>query len=210
MTTNPFATRSIRPGELAYIYPPGQSAAALLEQLRANDWQGQIIGPHGSGKSTLLADLSPVLEAAGRSVVYQQVKPQGVERGKQDFLETLASANERTQFIIDGYEQLSWWSRRRIESICRRRRCGPLVTAHRDMGLPTLVALQPSLELAEQVVQRLLASGDRTILREDIVAAWEMSDGNIRETLFKLFDVYQARACTQDGRPSEITAEDSG
>jgi len=209
VTTNPFATRFIRPGELAYIYPPGQSAAALVEQLRANDWQGQIIGPHGSGKSTLLADLTPALAAAGRSVIYRQVKPQGVEPAKQDYLETLASANERTQFIMDGYEQLSWWSRRRIESICRRRRCGPLITAHRDMGLPTLINLQPSLELVEQVVQRLLASDDRTILREDIVAAWEMSDSNIRETLFKLFDVYQARIFTPNSRPSEITAKES-
>ena len=192
-TSNPFATRFIRPGGLPYIYPDGLSAGALVEQLRSNHWQGQIIGPHGSGKSTLVADLTPALEAAGRSVVYRQIKPAEADKPQQDYLAPLANAAERTQVIIDGYEQLSWWSRRRIESACRRHKCGLLITAHRDMGLPTLVTLQPSFNLAVQVVQRLLPQDDRTISQGDILAAWHSSHENIRETLFKLFDIYQAR-----------------
>jgi hypothetical protein len=197
--TNPFATRYIRPGELPYIYPERLSAAALVEQLQGNNWRGQIIGPHGSGKSTLVADLTPALEDAGRVVVYRQVKPTDADERGQDYLELVATASGQTMLIIDGYEQLSWWTRRRIESGSGGQGCGLLITAHRDMGLPALLQLQPSLETAEQVVQQLLPPGDRTITRGDILAAWNASGENIREMLFKLFDVYQSR--DQSPRP---------
>jgi hypothetical protein len=193
---NPFSTRHIRPGALDYLFPARQSAAALVERLRAADWLGQIIGPHGSGKSTLLAALTPALAAAGRVVVSRQIRgrePGG--RGQEPNTESLSGLNldANTQLIIDGYEQLSWWSRRRIENVRRRHGAGLLVTAHQDLGLPTLFVTQPTLELAQQVVGRLLDSDDQTITIEDITAAWETAEGNLRETLFKLFDVYQAR-----------------
>jgi energy-coupling factor transporter ATP-binding protein EcfA2 len=53
-------------GAVGFRFPPGQSAEQLVEQLRANQWRGQVLGPHGSGKSTLLAALLPAMERAGQ------------------------------------------------------------------------------------------------------------------------------------------------
>jgi hypothetical protein len=190
--TNPFATRHIRPGALDFLFPPDQSAAGLVEQLRAANWIGQIVGPHGSGKSTLLAALVPALEAAGRTVVSRQIRGQGTgDRGQESGGMDPLDAN--TQLIIDGFERLSWWTRRRIESECRRRQAGLLITAHQDLGLPTLFTTPPTLELAQQVVGQLLGASDATICADDVAAAWTAAQGNLRETLFKLYDVYQAR-----------------
>ena len=188
MASNPFSTRFIRPGALEFLFPPGLSAQKLVEILREQAWQGQVIGPHGSGKSTLLAALVPALAAAGRKVVER-----GVGQSSALFYLDPETLEKTTVVIIDGFEQLSWWSRRKVKRVCRDRGAGLLVTAHRDMGLPTLWQSQPSLELAQAVVSRLLSPGDVTITADDVARAFEATRGNLRETLFALYDVYQQR-----------------
>jgi energy-coupling factor transporter ATP-binding protein EcfA2 len=185
LASNPFATRFIRPGAIEYLYPAGQSGEALVEQLRAQNWQGQIIGPHGSGKSTLVAALAAALAAAGRKVV--QIKGQEPQAIDDKVLDT------STQVIVDGFEQLSWWAKWKMKQHCRRQGAGLLVTAHSDMGFPTLVRTEPSLELACAVVGRLLPAGDNAIESEEIARAYEAVGGNIREMLLSLYDVYQVR-----------------
>jgi len=114
---------------------------------------------------------------------------------RQLLLPPVESLDENTQLIIDGFEQLSWWSRRSVKQVCRSRGAGLLVTAHQDLGLPTLLRTEPSLELAQAVVARLLPPGDETLRPEDISRAFEATGGNLRETLFGLYDVYQQRRC---------------
>jgi len=106
VVSNPFSTRFIRPGAIRFLFPDGESAALLVQRLRENRWGGQIIGPHGSGKSTLLATLKPELETAGRQVLWITLH-QGERR-----LPALdrRSLGPTTQLVIDGYEQLSWWT----------------------------------------------------------------------------------------------------
>jgi energy-coupling factor transporter ATP-binding protein EcfA2 len=189
MSSNPFATRFIRPGAIPFVFPEGVSTQSLVQQLGDQGWWGQIVGPHGSGKSTLLATLAPALEAAERRVIAITMH-QGEHR-LPPIDQSAFAAN--TQLIIDGYEQLSWWPKRRVKSLCHRHRCGLLVTAHTDVGLPTLYLTQPSLQLAEAVVARLVSHSDAKISAEDISTAFAASDGNLRETLFRLFDVCQHR-----------------
>jgi hypothetical protein len=189
VTSNPFSTRFIRPGAISYIFHEGQSVEVLVDRLRGQNWWGQIIGPHGSGKSTLLATLTPALEAAGRHVISITLH-QGEHRLPSLDRENLSG---NTQLVIDGYEQLSWWSRRRVKSLCRRHGTGLLVTAHTDVGLPTLCSTQPSEELARAVVARLLSNGESNITGNDVATAFAAAGGNLRETLFKLYDVYQQR-----------------
>ena len=188
MFSNPFATRYIRPGAQDYIFPPGSSAEQLVETLRQNNWCGQIIGPHGSGKSTLVAAIIPALQSAGRNVIHY---PSAIQ------------LDATTQLVVDGYEQLSWLQRRSLVQRCKKFQAGLLVTAHRDMHLPTLVLTEPSLELTRAVVARLLAAGSDSITADEIADAYQQTGGNIRETLFKLFDVYQERS-----HRSNIKAED--
>jgi len=189
VTSNPFSTRFIRPGAISFVFPEGQSATALVQRLGDQQWWGQIIGDHGSGKSTLLATLIPALETAGRNVLNVTLH-QGEHR-LPPFDQGAVTAS--AQLVIDGYEQLSWWSRRRLKSLCGRRGAGLLVTAHTDVGMQTLYCTEPSEELAQAVVTRLLPQQDADITHDDVSSAYAVAGGNLRETLFKLYDVYQQR-----------------
>lgn len=189
MESNPFSTRFIRPGAIPYLFEEGESTASVIERLRSHDWGGQIIGPHGSGKSTLLAALVPALAAAGRAVISLALH-QGERRLPPFDREQLTAS---AQLIIDGYEQLSWWSRWRVRSLCRRASAGLLVTAHADAGLPMIYQTQPSEAVAQRVVESLLPSEGAAIEAEDIRRAYLAAGGNLREMLFRLFDVHQSR-----------------
>jgi hypothetical protein len=197
--SNPFATRFTRPGAIEFLFPGGQSAESLVERLRAESWWGQIIGPHGSGKSTLLATLAPALEQAGRMVVSL-----AATAGRPLPQIDLAALTPRVQLVIDGCEQYGWLTRCKIQAVARDRGAGLLVTTHADLGLPTLLETQPSVELAELVVRRLLPPGDATVADDDVRQAFARHKGNLRETLFALFDLYQARTRTRaEGPPCQ-------
>lgn len=197
--SNPFATRFTRPGAIGYLFPDGKSVESLLARLRENQWWGEIVGPHGSGKSTLVATLIPALQAAGRKVVGHVITPDSGDRkeclapaGAYAFLAELP-LGPSTQLVLDGYERISWWWRRRIQVLCRKRGAGLLITAHQPLGLPPLAQTEPNEQMAQKIVQQLLPKGDSTIKPADVTAAFHKTDGNLRETLFALFDVYQAR-----------------
>lgn len=198
-SSNPFATRFTRPGAIGYLFPPGQSAVGTLDLLRNNDWWGEIVGPHGSGKSSLLAELLPLLEATGRHVNLYSLH-QGDRKlpiSKSD----VAAWSADTQVVVDGYEQLSWWSKRRLQSWVKARQAGLLITAHQPMGLPSLFSTRPTLDLARQIVARLLAGstdGTGVPSHEDIDAAYAAHGANLREMLFSLYDVYQQKQKTND------------
>lgn len=187
LMSNPFSTRFIRPGALAYIFPAGASASGLAQQFIQQGCCGQIIGPHGSGKSTLLAALTQALTELGRPVRLIALH-QGQRR-----LPALAhlALPPRAVLIIDGYEQLSWWSQRRVQADCRRHEFGLLVTAHRDAGLPTLYRVEPSAAVTQAVVRRLLGDTTGNITAARVAAEFDAADGNIRETLFRLYDLYE-------------------
>ena len=195
--SNPFATRFTRPGALGYLFPPGQSAVGMLDLLRNNHWWGEIIGPHGSGKSSLLAELLPLLEAGGRRVALYSLH-QGdriIPISKAD----VADWNEETQVVVDGYEQLSWWSKRRLQGQVKAQKAGLLITAHQPMGLPPLFATQPTLALARQIVAELQKSDpQKTLADADVAAAFAAHGANLREMLFSLYDVYQRRQNAND------------
>jgi hypothetical protein len=205
--SNPFATRFTRPGAIDYLFPADQSAASLVRRLEGHGWWGEITGAHGSGKSTLLAALVPVLRKAGRSVVWRAVRNResgvgGRESAREPevveakFVAVTAGSdtwNDATQLVLDGYEQLSWWWRRRVQALARRRGAGLLVTAHQSLGLPSLVKTRPSEAVAQEIVARLVADHDGAIAAADVKQAYAAAGGNVRETLFALDDVYQSR-----------------
>jgi hypothetical protein len=188
--SNPFATRFTRPGAIPYLFPAGASTETLVDRLQIHAWQGEIVGPHGAGKSTLLATLREALTAAGRSNV--QVTLHQGESSLPSALDDWAHWTSSTQVIVDGYEQLSWWSRRQLAHRVRDRQAGLLVTSHRPMGLPTILAITPECDTALQVVRQLVPD-ERGVTQADIEAAFNASGGNIREMLFLLYDLYQRR-----------------
>jgi hypothetical protein len=191
--SNPFASRHIRPGAIGYLFQEGVSAAELVERLKAAGWWGQIVGPHGSGKSTLLVTLVQELESAGR-----RVRLVSLHQGEHRLPRLEGNLETATQVVVDGYEQLSWWSKRKLKARCRRAGSGLLVTAHADMGLPTIFETASSLEVTKEVVARLVEAADGRVTEDDVSEAFAASGGNVRETLFALYDIYQGRASTPE------------
>jgi hypothetical protein len=213
--SNPFATRFTRPGAIEYVFPAGQSAALLVAKLGEQGWWGEIVGPHGSGKSTLLATLMPALREAGRRVVSRTIRSEGERRNESAVGNALRGVpgirievvgakfaavtsgsddwDDSTQLVLDGYEQLSWWWRRRVQALVRRRGAGLLVTAHESLGLPRLARIEPSEEVARRVVAQLTLGHASAIQPADISRAFAATGGNMRETLFALYDVFQSR-----------------
>jgi hypothetical protein len=185
---NPFATRYIRPGALAYRFANDISAATLVQTLRDHAWCGEIVGPHGVGKSTLLASLLPALSAAGRDVLAVSLHA-GQHRLPPD-LPSWRTWNQRTQLVIDGYEQLSFWSRTKLNYQRWLRGAGLLITTHVSFGMPTILELTPQVAVAVQVVRDLGVTVEQ-IDEATIHQAFAACHGNLRETLFRLYDVVE-------------------
>ena len=193
---NPFASRNIRPGAQTFLFPPGTSAETLVAKLAEHHWWGEIVGQHGSGKSTLLESLKPPLEGAGRQLESFALRAEQVILPREPKLHPWGP---RTLVIVDGYEQLTWWQRFRLRSTCRRRRAGLLITTHRPQGLPNLWTTSPTAELAWHVVQRLQQQAPwQLITQDDVQHYFAQNQGDLRETLFSLYDVFERRAAQLD------------
>jgi hypothetical protein len=136
---NPFSTRFVRPGAIPFVYPTGHSAAGTVQRLEALAWRGQIVGPHGAGKSTLVASLVEPLRRAGRPARVFALRD-GQRRMPAEWVEQARAAAARA-IVVDGYEQLSRTSRWRLKARCRREQWGLLITAHHDVGFPTLARI---------------------------------------------------------------------
>jgi hypothetical protein len=68
-----------------------------------------------------------------------------------------------------------------------------LVTSHRECGLPVLYCAQPNLAMVERLIGESLPWHGGRISRADIHRAWQRHGGNVREVLFELYDVFEAR-----------------
>ncbi len=192
---NPFSTRFVRPGAIAYRLPSGRDLGSLAARFDSIGLAGQIVGPHGSGKSTLLADLIRLWEGAGQRVVLIELHDS--ERRLPLRLADLLHGTPPTLIAVDGYEQLSPRSRRQVRRFCRRHRIGLVVTAHRSMGIPDLIRCVASLEQVRQIVRSLLARQPSLISDDDIRASFNRHEGNVREVLFEMYDLYETREPSQ-------------
>lgn len=188
---NPFSARQIRPGALPYRFPADVTPETLLARLQQQAFRGQILGPHGSGKSTLLATLLPALEAAGVPTFLSTLHDG--QRRLPPELQQLPRLAAGTLLIVDGYEQLSRWSRLRLDRLCRRGGLGLLVTAHRDAGLPTLFQTHTDVPLAQTMVDTLLGAERSRITPEEVAERFSRHAGNLREVFFDLYDLYETR-----------------
>jgi hypothetical protein len=193
---NPFCTRRIRPGVIAFLFPPGQDVETLLERLRSGGWQGEIVGPHGSGKSALLATLIPALERAGQRVTLVELHD-GQRRLPTKSMEPLLGRHESPPrpspgiLVVDGYEQLARWRRWLLRRRCRRRRLGFIVTAHASVGLPLLWQTSVTPELAQRIVAQLTVGLAPLLAPSELSECLARHHGDMRETLFSLYDRYE-------------------
>ena len=188
--SNPFASRYVRPSAVPYFFEDGQSCEHILHQLACAGWRGQIIGPHGSGKTCLLETLCAACTTAGWRIVRFTLG--GVSRRLPDLTRHSAAWDEATLVVVDGYEQLTWPGRIRLRRLCRRRSCGLLVTAHQNVGLSTIHRTKPNERSAAQVVRYLLRGTGRSVDKAELARVFASCDGNLRESLFGLYDWFEA------------------
>lgn len=191
---NPFSTRYTQPGRLEYQFPADSNARQLVERLAAYSWWGQIVGPHGVGKSTLLQTLLPELTTAGRTVSWwtmssgQRRWPAGLQVAARSWR---AAAN--VLVVVDGYEQLGYLARWRLRRRCRQTGSGLLVTTHRPGNLPTIATLSCPLPTVQRLVAQLLNTNRGLISADDVSSCYAAHRGNVRETFFALYDLYELR-----------------
>jgi hypothetical protein len=174
-----------------FLFDEGTSLADCLARLQQNKGWGQIRGPHGSGKSTLVCDLIPHLEEQGRRVALFTLHDG--ERRLPASRKQLKTWDPRTQVVIDGFEQLSRFSRWRLKRVCRRQGCGLLITAHGDFGFPDIQVTTTTVERAQRVAARLLHGWPPLVGPEDIERSFAAHEGDLREAFFALYDVYERR-----------------
>jgi len=190
-TTNPFATRWVRPGAVRFQFPADTTASGLVARLEANGWWGEIVGPHGSGKSALLAVLAPAIEKTGRRVIRFEL-----HNGQRRLPLPLGAleADARTVVIVDGYEQLGRWYRWRLRRRLQRQGAGLVVTTHISLGLPRLHETSVSLELAQRLTAELTRTHASPVTPHDVARLYPASGGNLRELFFVLYDLHEARS----------------
>jgi hypothetical protein len=191
-TENPFCSRRVRPGAIAYQFPPGLSAQGLVERLRENGWEGEIVGPHGSGKSALLATLISAIRQAGKPVVLIELHD-GQRRLPRNVWQD-ASLAPGSLLVIDGYEQLGRWSQLSVRRRSRRRNVGLLVTVHRSSGFAPLFHTAVDLGLTQHLVDRLAGDTAALVVPDEIEKAFSRHGGNLREVFFDLYDLHEARS----------------
>lgn len=196
---NPFATRRVRPGVMAFIFPDSLSTKLLVKRLAQNHWWGQIVGPHGNGKSTLLASLIAQIKPFGRQALHIALHDRQRHLPKEflnSILESAAELSGSLLVIVDGYEQLGRWSRFRLKRLCRRCKCGLLVTAHQPVGLPMLHRADSSLQTAYRVVEHLQRGSATPVDSAEIARCYARQKGNMRDMLFDLYDLHEKqRSC---------------
>lgn len=191
---NPFSSRFVRPGAIPYTFGGGTTADDLVDRLADDDWRAQIVGSHGSGKSTLLAALLPAIRARGRTPTLFELHD-GQRRLPADW-KTVAGLDSNGVLVIDGYEQLGLPARWAVRRYCRKTGCGLLVTTHKRLRLPLLYHTAPTLDFVQTLVDRLLEGRRSTIKPEDVAAIYDARNGNVRNVLFDLYDLYEERRTT--------------
>lgn len=187
--SNPFATRFVRPDAATYLTLQTPPIAELVDRFDGLGRRAQILGPHGVGKSTLLATIVSELRSRGDDV--QAILLHLGERRLPAEFEQSLPWSERSVVVVDGAEQLSWLRRRGLISKATKHGAGLLITTHTDLRLPTLCELVPRESDAVAIARHLDPA--KIVSDDDVRAAFARRKGDLRETLFDLFDLYRVK-----------------
>ena len=186
---NPFASCWTLPKNQAYQFHPGESADLLIHRLENQGLWGQIFGPHGIGKSTLLTTLVDELICRGYNLQLHPLR--GIQCPHWIELPTSPTAKRQTIVIVDGYEQLRPWAAWWLQTQCRRKGMGLLITTHRPCSMPVLACLFPDLEVVQQLVAKLSQHTPTSVTRSVVQTSYAAHRGNVREILFDLYDRHE-------------------
>lgn len=197
VSVNPFATRFLRPDRIMPLDAGGQpiDVAALLDRLDAVGGRAAIVGPHGSGKSNLLIRLQEQAVDRGWCVGYCRLGGNAWQDAAVAGTTVLRAASGGL-VCIDSWERLGPLTCRGASLAARRRGCRLLVTSHGPTGLPVLIRCQPTAAILAAIVRQLPDAGHWLgdfVRDDDIHDAFTRHAPNLREALFHLYDLVEAR-----------------
>jgi energy-coupling factor transporter ATP-binding protein EcfA2 len=193
--SNPFSTRYTRPGRIRPLDGTGHpvDVDGLLERLQSLGGTAAIVGPHGSGKSTLLVHLAEAIERRGGHA--QRIRLHALRDASAAWTAIRQAAAGGT-VCIDSWECIGLATRSLLRLAARLSGCGLVVTSHRKAAMPELTRCVTSASLLRAIVGSLPdhACWHETLIRDtDIEAAFAMHGGNLRESLYELYDRFEAR-----------------
>ncbi|MBK7401964.1 MAG: ATP-binding cassette domain-containing protein [Myxococcales bacterium] len=172
---NPFSAARFAPGALPWLGAAGE-LDALADAAFQRGARHQILGPHGSGKSTLLAHLARVARRRG-------LEGRVVRGGRAEAGAVLRSLRADVVLLDEG-EALGVGLRPFL-ALAAFAGTPLIVSVHRDVGLPTLLRCEASLDVAASIVTRLLGQAPDAGI---VAARLDRHRGNLREVLFDFYD----------------------
>lgn len=190
--SNPFATRFTRPGAIAPLDAAGSpiDLDEVLGRLTALGGSGSIEGLHGRGKTTVLLALAGRACVRGQAVTVRRVRSvfdlDGIFRD-------LVRLPIGGTLFIDGWESLGWFPCHLTRCLAAFRGCRLVVTSHRPSGLPRVMWCRTSPRLLAKIVAQLPDPG-AVIDAHDVGEAFDRHGGDLRESLYDLYDRFERRA----------------
>lgn len=201
MQSNPFSTRYIQPGAISYECFDGGNVTQLADRIvNLPSKRGSIIGPHGSGKSTLIASLVPEIRSIRPGSQIHQLRFSTDRSASRSLRKSVREWTPGSIAILDGYEQLKFWSRVLVQWAARSRSICILATAHQPVrGFVTIWETSVNESSSHWVVEKLLQQSEspdairELLLSEDWARSREKHGQNLRESLFDMYDWWQRR-----------------
>ena len=192
---NPFSTRFTRPGKIEPRDCSGQPLAILqlLKQLHDCGGTAAIQGPHGSGKTTLLVHIAGELQQRGGLAASLRLRSW---RDAPAVFFAIARSRPGSTVCLDSWEKIGCIAGWLVRMAARIFQCGLLVTSHRRTGLPVLVESATTRELLASIVCQLPdhSRWSSSLIKEsDIEEAFSKCGGNVRESLYELYDRFEHR-----------------
>lgn len=196
---NPFRAANLWPGVIPYLFYDTTTIAELVERFDSLGKYAEIVGAHGTGKSTLVQMLCNAWTARGINVVNCSL------RNKQRQLALKPSQWQQSNciLVIDGAEQLRMPTRWLWRARCKRHNCGLLLTTHKSLGAPELWKTTSQPALIAEIVETLLGQENSNLKfdNSELTNILARNQGNVRETLFELFDVWRVNIeCSQPAK----------
>jgi len=209
---NPFSTRNTIPGSIPYYFGGDFFSCRLddnpifldtVSSFKKYDYQSQIVGGHGTGKTTFLIEFVQYLERYDHTINHitlhdgQPALPDEFWERQISLVSQFKKGNlEKSPItVIDGYEQLSLTQKIWLRRSCRKGKSGLLITTHVPAWrLPVLLHTEPTYMTLQYIIGHLFHDQPDIEPPEENLcrSVFERHRGNLRETLFELYDHYEA------------------